>query len=339
MKKVAVFDSHGFEQQVLEKQLSQSSLNKYFGFEFLPLRLTAQTARSATGAEAVCSFANDKIDYACLETLNAVGVRFIALRCAGFNHVDLKAASHFGIRVARVPAYSPHAIAEHAVALILALNRHIAKATSRVKDLNFSLDGLVGFDLFEKTVGVIGVGKIGEVFCRIMRGFGCKVIAYDPAGISASLAELGVSAVSLDSVFQNSDIISLHCPLNEKTKHLVDAQAIEKMKTGVMLINTGRGGLVDTTALIRALKKGKVGYAGLDVYEEEENIFFRDLSEEGLQDDQLARLLTFPHVMITAHQAFLTKEALHGIAKTTVANLEAFFENKALVNEVLYSPH
>jgi D-lactate dehydrogenase len=288
----------------------------------------------AAGCQAVCSFVNDRVDAAALQTLHDVGVRFIALRCAGFNHVDLAAAHALGIRIARVPEYSPYAVAEHAVALILSLNRKIPKAHARVREGNFTLDGLEGFDLHGKTVAVIGTGRIGQVLAQIMRGFGCEVLLVDLYPNEAFARDTGCTYVSLDEAYRRADIISLHVPLTPDTLHVIDPGAIARMKPGVMLINTGRGGLIDTKALIGGLKSGRIGAAGLDVYEEEAGIFFCDLSDAVIQDDLLARLMTFPNVLITAHQAFLTREALHNIAETTLANLTAFASGAAMANEV-----
>jgi len=299
---------------------------------FLEPRLTSQTASLAQGHDVVCSFVNDKIDAEALRVLHESGVKLIALRCAGFNHVDLKSASEYNIPVVRVPAYSPHAVAEHTVGLLLAVNRKIHKAHARVHTLNFSLDGLVGFDLYRKTVGVIGTGKIGVCFANIMRGFGCEVIAYDIEPNPE--IETFCKYVTLDKVFRESDVLSLHVPLTPNTHHMLDAAAFEKMKDGAVVLNTSRGALIDTKALINALKSQKIGGAGLDVYEEEEAVFFQDLSDQILQDDVLARLMTFPNTIITAHQAFLTKEALHEIAHTTVKNIVNFTTGQKLTNVV-----
>jgi D-lactate dehydrogenase len=263
----------------------------------------------------ICAFANDVLNKETLHILKNEGVQLIALRSAGFNHVDLAVAGQLGLPVVRVPAYSPHAVAEHAVTLLLALNRKLCKAVSRVRELNFSLEGLVGFDLYQKNVGIIGTGRIGAATATIMKGFGSHVLAYDLTP-NAQLVSSGVQYVTLDELYSKSDVISLHVPLNAQTRYMIDGPALKAMKSGVYLINTGRGALIDTKALIASLKSGHIGAAGLDVYEEEENIFFQDLSEQVLQDDVLARLLTFPNVLITSHQAFLTREALSGIAET-----------------------
>jgi len=295
------------------------------GFElhFQQAQLREDTVALAMGFEVVCPFVNDDLSRPVLEHLAAGGTRLIALRSAGYNHVDLAAAHALGLAVVRVPAYSPHAVAEHGVGLVLALCRHLHRAYNRTREGDFSLHGLTGFDLHGRTVGIIGSGQIGEVFARIMSGFGCHILAYDPFP-NRAIETLGGRFVELDELLAQSDIISLHCPLNEATRHLINTDSLERMKRGAMLINTGRGALVDTPALIEALKSGQLGYLGLDVYEEEADIFFADRSDQPLQDDVLARLLTFPNVIITAHQAFLTREALAGIAQTTLANIAAW---------------
>ncbi|WP_448682284.1 2-hydroxyacid dehydrogenase [Pseudomonas nicosulfuronedens] len=290
---------------------------------FQQAQLREDTVALAMGFEVVCPFVNDDLSRPVLEHLAAGGTKLIALRSAGYNHVDLAAAQALGLAVVRVPAYSPHAVAEHGVGLVLALCRHLHRAYNRTREGDFSLHGLTGFDLHGRTVGIIGSGQIGEVFARIMSGFGCHILAYDPYP-NRAIEALGGRFVELDELLAQSDIISLHCPLNEATQHLINADSLERMKRGAMLINTGRGALVDTPALIEALKSGQLGYLGLDVYEEEADIFFADRSDQPLQDDVLARLLTFPNVIITAHQAFLTREALAGIAETTLANIAAW---------------
>lgn len=299
--------------------------NHGHGFElhFQQAQLRLDTVALAMGFEVVCPFVNDDLSLPVLEHLAAGGTKLIALRSAGYNHVDLAAAHALGLSVVRVPAYSPYAVAEHGVGLVLALCRHLHRAYNRTREGDFSLHGLTGFDLHGRTVGVIGSGQIGEVFARIMSGFGCHILAYDPYP-NRAIEALGGRFVELDELLAQSDIISLHCPLNEATKHLINAQSLARMKRGSMLINTGRGALVDTPALIEALKSGQLGYLGLDVYEEEADIFFADRSDQPLQDDVLARLLTFPNVIITAHQAFLTREALAGIAQTTLSNIAAW---------------
>lgn len=327
--KIAFFDTHGFERAVFQKanEISQHEI------AFFETRLTDQTANLASGYPCVCVFVNDRLDEKSLRALSAGGTRLIALRSAGFNHVDLASAQTLGLRVVRVPEYSPHAVAEHAVALILSLNRKIHRAYNRVREGNFSLDGLVGFDLNKKTVGIIGTGRIGSVMAKILNGFGCNVIVHDFVQ-SPKLVEMGVQYVALDELLQKSDIISLHLPLTPKTQYLIDERALTLTKPGFMLINTGRGALIDTRALIKSLKSGHIGYAGLDVYEEEEGLFFEDLSEQILQDDKLARLLTFPNVLLTSHQAFLTNEALENIAQITLQNISEFENGNNLKNEV-----
>lgn len=329
--RVAVFDTHLFERDALEHA------NQRHGHElaYFEPRLTRDTAPLAERFEAVCSFVNDRLDAETLEVLQRGGVKLIALRSAGFNHVDLAAARRLGFTVVRVPEYSPYAVAEHAVALMLTLIRKTHRAYARVRESNFSLDGLVGFDLHGKTVGVVGTGRIGAVLLRIMHGFGCALLAYDVKPSRTLERELGVRFVSLPELFRQSDIVSLHVPLTPETRHLIDAAALAQMKPGVIVINTGRGALIDTHALVLALKRQQVGGAGLDVYEEEEGVFFQDLSGQVLQDDVLARLLTFPNTLITSHQGFLTREALANIAETTLANMTAFERGDALANQVL----
>jgi D-lactate dehydrogenase len=332
--KIAFFDTHGFEKAIFQKA------NEALRHEitFFETRLTDQTADLATGYPCVCAFVNDRLDEKTLRALSAAGTRLVALRSAGFNHVDLSFARTLGLKVVRVPEYSPHAVAEHAVALVLSLNRKLHRAYNRVREGNFSLDGLVGFDLNKKTVGVVGTGRIGSVMAKILRGFDCQVIAYDSVQ-NSKLLELGVQYVTFDEILRKSDIISLHVPLTPQTRHLIDAKALALTKPGVMLINTSRGALIDTSALIDYLKSGHIGYAGLDVYEEEEGLFFEDLSEQILQDDKLARLLTFPNVLLTSHQAFLTEEALGNIAQVTLQNITEFENGTALKNEVCAETH
>jgi len=287
---------------------------------FFETSLDPGTAKLAAGYPAVCLFVNDNASAEVIATLAAGGTKFLALRSAGYNHVDLAAAATHALVVGRVPAYSPYAVAEHAVALILALNRKLIRANARVHDHNFLLDGLMGFDLHGRTVGVVGTGQIGSVFAGIMRGFGCRVLAYDPQ----PRAGLAVEYVTWPELLTQSDIISLHCPLLPNTHHLINAAAISRMKPGVMLINTSRGALVDTSAVLVGLKRGQIGYLGLDVYEEEAGMFFADLSDVVPQDDRFARLLTFPNVLVTGHQAFYTRQALENIAATTLQNMTEF---------------
>jgi D-lactate dehydrogenase len=281
----------------------------------------------------VCVFVNDQLDKSVLGTIARSGTRLVALRCAGFNNVDLAAAHDLGMTVVRVPAYSPHAVAEYAVGLILTLNRKIHRAYNRVREGNFALDGLLGFDLNNRTVGIIGTGQIGAVVAQILKGFGCCLIAHDPFP-NPALAEFNVRYTELSEVFAEADILTLHCPLTPDTYHLINTQALQEMKTGVMLINTSRGALLDTQAVIEALKSGKIGYLGLDVYEEEADLFFEDLSGRVIQDDVFARLLTFPNVLITGHQAFFTRNALEQIAATTLANITAFEHRETTPTEV-----
>lgn len=301
-----------------------------FVLEMIEPHLNAQTAALADGYDVVCAFVNDTLDRPTLVTLKEKGVRYIAMRCAGYNNVDLTAAKELGLPVVRVPAYSPYAVAEHALALILTLSRKTHKAYNRVRDGNFLIDGLVGFDLHGKTVGVIGLGKIGRIFADMMHGMGCSVLAYDayPAGGD------GLTYVDLPELYRQSDIISLHCPLLPETRHMINRQAIGQMKPGVMLINTSRGALVETQSVIDGLKSGAIGYLGLDVYEEEADLFFEDLSGSVIHVDVFTRLLTFPNVLITAHQAFLTQEALTNIAETTLGNIKELIETNDCANKL-----
>ena len=314
---IAVFDTKPYDREYLQKAPGADRV----GFRFHDFRLEAQTAGAAAGAEAVCIFVNDVCDAAAVETLARDGVKQIALRCAGYNNVDLSAAAAAGLMVTRVPAYSPHAVAEHTVALLLALNRRIHRAFVRVREMNFSLGGLVGFDLCGKTAGIVGAGKTGRLVAQILRGFGMRVLVYDPFPDEAWATAHGLAYTGLETLLRESDVVSLHVPLTPETDGLINAQSLALMKPGVFLVNVSRGRLIRTTDLIRALKSGHVGGVALDVYEEEEGVFFEDLSGEVLQDDELARLLTFPNVLITAHQAFLTREALAEIARVTVENV------------------
>lgn len=314
--RVLLFSSQHYDQESFDRAAENHGLELHYQ----SARLTLDTAPLADNFAVVCAFINDELDAPVLERLAAGGTRLIALRSAGYNHVDLATARRLGLAVVRVPAYSPHAVAEHAVALILALNRRLHRAYNRTREGDFTLHGLTGFDLHGKTVGVIGTGQIGEAFARIMAGFGCQLLAYDPTPNPALLA-LGARYLALPELLRQARIISLHCPLTEQTRHLINAQSLAYLQPGAMLINTGRGALVDTPALIDALKSGQLGYLGLDVYEEEAQLFFEDRSDLPLQDDVLARLLTFPNVIVTAHQAFLTREALDAIAATTLDNI------------------
>lgn len=319
--RVAVFSSKSYDRQFLDA----ANTGKH-QLIYLEPRLDVSTAIAADGAEVVCAFVNDHLDKAVLEILAQHGVKLIALRSAGFNNVDLAAAKSLGLEIARVPEYSPYSVAEHAVALILSLNRKIHRASARVREGNFALEGLLGFDLHGKTVGVVGTGKIGRCFIRIMAGFGCKVLAYDPYPDERSVAA-GAEYVELPELLSNSDIISLHCPLTPQTQHLINDNAIKNMRRGVMLINISRGGIIDTRAVIRGLKSGVIGSLGLDVYEEEDNLFFHDLSNSVIHDDVFARLLTFPNVVVTGHQGFFTQEALSEIARVTIENISSFEAN------------
>ena len=316
---LAFFSTKNYERTTFEAAASGDGHR----ITFFEPRLTAGTAALASGFPAVCAFVNDELQADTLSTLRAGGTQLILLRSAGFNHVDLNAASRLGLVVAHVPAYSPNAVAEHTIALILTLNRKTHRAYARVREGNFSLEGLLGFDLSERTVGVVGTGKIGALVARILLGFGCEVLAHDPYP-NPDVESLGIRYTSLDELFAESDVITLHCPLVSDTYHVISAESLSKMRTGVMLINTGRGGLVDAPAVIEGLKSGRIGYLGLDVYEEEADLFFVDRSAEVLTDDTFARLLTFPNVLITGHQGFFTYEALQNIAETTIANLTAW---------------
>ncbi|EKU99174.1 lactate dehydrogenase-like oxidoreductase [Leptolyngbya sp. PCC 7375] len=300
---------------------------------FFEPRLTPRTASLASGFPAVCVFINDELDEDTLRAIAATGTKLIALRCAGFNNINLSVAEELGITVMRVPAYSPYAVAEHAVGLIMALNRKLYRAYNRVRDDNFSLDGLLGFDLHGKTIGIVGTGKIGQCFAQIMNGFGCKLLAYD-VRVNPACADIGVDYVELPILLTRSDIISLHCPLLPSTHHLINSDSIQHFKPGSMLINTSRGGLIDTNAVIEAIKSGRVGYFGIDVYEREGSLFFEDLSDTVIQDDTFQLLQSFPNVVITAHQAFFTKEALRNIAQVTLANISDVEAGRTNANEV-----
>lgn len=330
MKKVGFFSSKSYDREFFNKERDSYS----FDITYLDTRLTEETAPLCEGFDAVCVFVNDVLDKPVLNKLHQYGITHIALRCAGFNNVDLNEAKQLGIAVSRVPAYSPESVAEHTVALILTLNRKLHKAYNRVKEDNFSLDGLLGFNLFGKTAGIVGAGKIGACVAKILRGFGCEVLYSDQSAIP-DLDDLGCKLVSFDEICESSNIISLHCPLTKDTYHLVDANSISHMQSGVMLINTSRGGLVDTDAVIKGLKNKKIGHLGLDVYEMESELFFEDLSNEIVLDDQFQRLLTFPNVLITGHQGFFTEEALLKIATTTLDNLDCHFNQCPLTNTFL----
>ncbi len=327
--KIAFFSTKPYDRRFFDLA------NQKFGHEitYFETRLTRQTLKLAEGYECACAFVNDQLDASTLIALAAQGTRLIALRCAGFNNVDVSSAKELGICVVRVPAYSPYAVAEHTVGLMLALNRKVYWAHSRVREGNFSLDGLLGFDMRGRTAGIIGTGKIGECVIRILNGFGCKVIAYDKFK-NPACEELGVEYVSMDELFARSDIVSLHCPLFKDTYHLINHDTIARMKKGVMIINTSRGALIDSRAAIEGLKSEKIGYLGIDVYEEEGDIFFEDKTFEILTDDVFARLTTFPNVVITGHQAYFTQEAVSAIAVTTLENITTYENGGELVNAV-----
>lgn len=328
--KVAVFSAKPYDEQFLQEA------NQEFGHElhFFENHLNEKTACLASGFPAICVFPNDDLNSKVLEKLANNGTKVIALRCAGYNNVDLAAAQDLGLHVVRVPAYSPYAVAEYTMGMILTLNRKYHKAYNRVREGNFTLQGLMGFDLHGKTVGIIGTGHIGTVMANILKGFGCRILAYDPCP-SFTYEEHGVHYVSLSELISHSDIITLHCPLTPNTYHLIDESALSQMKNGVMLINTSRGSVIKTKAILNGLKSGKIGALGLDVYEEESEIFFEDFSDIGIGDDTLARLLTFPNVLITSHQAFFTKEAMESIAHTTLSNISELEYSACCENEIM----
>ena len=328
--KVVFYSLHKFEKPFLEKVNAGSH-----EMHFLDLRLTAETAPLSAGFEAVSLFVSDDASASVIEILHQLGIRFIVLRSAGFNNIDLARAFRLGIRVARVPAYSPYAVAEHAVALMMALNRKLVRAHYRIMELNFSLDGLTGFDMNGKTAGIIGTGKIGAAVARILHGFGCRLLAFDKYENEEIKQNYQVKYTDCMSLCSQSDIITLHIPLNEQTKYIINKTSIDRMKRSVMLINTSRGALVNTGDTIQALKSGQIGYFGMDVYEEEEGLFFEDHSGEILQDDVIARLMTMQNVLITSHQAFLTETALENISEATIHNLDCFKNNLPCENEII----
>lgn len=329
--KVALFSAKSYDKEFFDQFNDSAHLFTYFDAP-----LNKDTAKLCDGFDAVCVFVNDKMDKKTITLLAQYGVKLIVLRCAGFNNVDLITAKEQQIKVFRVPAYSPNAIAEHAVALILTLNRKTHKAYNRIRENNFSLKKLTGFNLNGKTIGVIGTGKIGVEFCKIMLGFGCNVLAYDIFE-NEDLKKRGVVYQTFEEILKVADIISLHCPLNPETQHLIDGDAFKKMKNGVMIINTSRGAVIDTKQAIKALKSGKLGYLGIDVYEQEEHLFFKDLSESIIKDDVIARLMSFPNVLLTAHQGFFTNEALEQIVKITIQNITDFENGKTTDCEVKIS--
>ena len=330
MSKIAFFDTRSYDKEAFTKE------NEKFGYEidFFDFKLNEKTALTAKGFDAVCVFVNDVVNADVISILKNCGIKIILLRCAGFNNVDLAAAEKACIQVVRVPAYSPHAVAEHGAALLLSLTRHIPQAYLRTKTVNFNIEGLTGRDLFGLTAGVFGTGKIGQCMADILKGFGMKVICYDPFPNEKWAKEKGFSYVDIDTIFKESDVLSFHCPLTDETYHIVNHDNMKKMKSDAVIINTGRGALIDTKALVHALKHKHIGGAALDVYEEESAFFFKDCSAEIIADDILARLLTFPNVLITGHQAFLTTTALSNIAEVTLNNFSSFLSGKELVNKV-----
>lgn len=317
--RVAVFSTKSYDREFL----ASANQDAEHELTFFEPRLTAQTCPLAGGFPAVCAFVNDRLDAHVLLTLSREGTKLIAMRCAGFNNVDLRAAEQLGIVVTRVPAYSPYSVAEHTVGMMLALNRKIYKSYNRIREGNFSLEGLMGFDLNGRTAGIVGTGKIGAVVARILHGFGCRLVAYD-VHHNPEVEPYGVRYLEKEDLFAQSEIITLHCPLVPETYHIIDEEALARMKRGTMLINTSRGALVDTKAAIRSLKSGRLGSLGLDVYEEEGDLFYQDLSNRVIQDDVFSRILTFPNVLVTGHQAFFTRNALEDIARDTLANITAF---------------
>ena len=328
--KIAFFDSKSYDKNTFEK------VNRNFGFDihYYKERLSMNTISLTQGVDAVCIFVNAECDARVIERMAQNGVKLIALRCAGFNNVDIQAARQHGIKVVRVPAYSPHAVAEYAVTLMMALNRKVYRSVYRTREGNFKLNGLLGFDMYGKTAGLIGMGRIAKELIKILRGFGMNVVAYDLYPDEAFAKEYQVKIVTLDELYEQSDIISLHCPLTDETKFIINNESITKMKYGVMIINTGRGKLIKTEDLIDGLRSHQIGSAGLDVYEEEANYFYEDRSDKMIDDDKLALLLMMPNVIVTSHQAFFTQEATHNIAVTTLQNILDFVEDKPLVNEV-----
>lgn len=325
--KIAFFSTQPYDKTFFNKYNTNG-----FELDFFETQLNPQTVILIEDASIVCVFVNDIVNESVIRQLADKKVKIIALRCAGFNNVDLDSAKKYNIKVCRVPAYSPQAVAEHAMAMILTLNRKTHKAYNRVREQNFSLNGLLGFDLFGKTIGIIGTGNIGKAFAKIVVGFGCKVVAYDIVA-NPEMEKDGVQFVSLETIFKTSDIISLHCPLNEQTKHMINEKSIALMKDSVMIINTSRGALIETACVIKGLKEGKISYLGIDVYEQEEKLFFRDLSADIIQDDAIQRLMSFPNVLVTAHQAFFTSEALTQIAQITFDNIISLLNENDIKNK------
>jgi D-lactate dehydrogenase len=330
--RVLFYDTKPYDQQSFDAANTQYQ----FDFKYLRSHLNEDTAVISKGYNAVCLFVNDQLTANIADILAENNIHLVALRCAGYNNVDLRAVFNKRIHVVRVPAYSPYAVAEHAVALMLALNRKTHKAYYRTRDNNFNINGLIGFDMYRKTAGVIGTGQIGRILIQILKGFGMRVLAYDKFPNQAHADQMGFEYVELDDLYGQSDIISLHCPLTKDTHHLINADSLQKMKPGVMIVNTGRGHLIDSKALVDALRDQHVGAAGLDVYEEESEYFFEDFSTEVIDDDVLARLISFPNVLITSHQGFFTREALSNIANTTLQNIDDFFNDRPLKNEICY---
>lgn len=326
--RIAFFSTQPYDRVFFDRE----NQDERFTYQFYETHLGPHIVQAVTDVDAVCVFVNDRVNRKVIEVLASRGVKIVALRCAGFNNVDLDAAREFGLSVCRVPAYSPEAVAEHTMALLLTLNRKTHKAYNRVREQNFSLNGLLGFNLYGKTIGIIGTGKIGKAFCRVAKGFGCKLLAFDIYE-DEQLKELGVSYVDIDTLYQQSDIISLHCPLVPENKHMINRDTVQRMKEGVILLNTSRGALIDTAAVVEALKTRKIGGLAIDVYEQEEKLFFKDLSGTIIEDDTIQRLMSFPNVLITAHQAFFTQEALHQITSTTLKNVEELLVGQELSNE------
>lgn len=324
---IAFFSTQPYDREYFEKY------SKTHQISYFTDRLRSSTVNLAREHEAICAFVNDHLHEGILASLAAMGIKLVAMRCAGYNNVDLAAAKKLGITVVRVPAYSPYAVAEHAVALMMTLNRKTHKAYNRVREGNFSLDRLTGFDLYGKTAGIVSTGKIGQCLAKILLGFGCRVIAYDLV-VNAEMVAAGVTYMPLNDLLAKSHIVSLHCPLTDDTRHMINEKTLGLMKKGAMLINTSRGGLIDTHAAIDALKTGQLGYLGIDVYEQEGKLFFQDLSEDIIQDDVILRLMSFPNVLITSHQGFLTEEALTQIALVTIQNVDDFEAGRDLVNKV-----
>lgn len=331
-EKITFFGTHSYDRHLFTE--INESKNYNFTLQYHRSFLDLHNASQTLDAKAVCIFVNDRADRTVLEILAKNGVQLIALRCAGFNNVDLKAAADLGLHVVRVPAYSPYAIAEHVVALMLSLNRKTYRAYLRTRDGNFTLNGLMGFDLHGKTAGIIGTGKIARILIQILKGFGMNILAYDIYPDAAYAQSAGIKYVSLDELYANADVISLNCPLTAENTHLINADAVAKMKPGVMIINTGRGPLIDTQALIDGLKSGKIGSAGLDVYEDERTYFYQDKSDKVITDDKLSHLLSYNNVLVTSHQAFFTREAMTNIVTTTLENCKDFFEKGVFDNEV-----